>query len=347
MLPLANLLTSWNKIKETIETLLGERASHALLIVVIIAGTLLSVRSIFADARLLADTGLFLCAVFGVIIAVYGVFTHQTVVGLRLQKGFIIGVIAGALAALTAGAAYYGINDAACCAPVWEAKLFRLLAASVPMGGILGALMGWLRPAGSAPLAPNAALQPTADFLSFIIGLFLLLVLCVAFFYIFDKMGTLIGDVGSPQGLIRFWHLSLILSAFAVFYVFLIVYLYGRADEPQEDQAHYPKAVSSALAAVVSTFAMFGAANLVFKNEDFQPRAQITVCTAPVSSCPECVIGQICGNDPKHANFISGILVRTMILIALVFTTYLTSTHPRSPLLRVMDRSSWLSGTSG
>jgi hypothetical protein len=338
------VLNSFKKIKDVAEALLGQEAAHKLLIVLVVAALLLAVRPFFPDAGPLIDTALFICVVFGIIIAAYGIFTHQTVTGLGLQKGFVIGMIAGALAALSGGAAYYGFDVSTCCKPEWDVKLFRLLTASVPMGGVLGALMGWLRPSGPAAQPAGAAPQPTVNFLSFMIGIFLLLVLCVAFFYIFDKMRILVGDADSPQGLLRFWHVALLLFSFVTVYVFLIVYLYGRADGPGNESERRAHAVSSAITAALCSAILFAAASALFGHEDFQPRNQATVCTVTsiAGQCLDCVKNEVCLGDPKEANFISGILVRTIILVVILMASYLLATHPRSAMLRIIDNAEWL-----
>lgn len=335
---LKDLLDIAPKVKKIIDDLLGKRAGHALYFIIVIAMLLYATRLLDSDIVRLVDTALVLCVFFGIIITAYGIFTHQNIAGLRLQKGFTVGTIAGALAALTGGAAYYGFDQAKCCNEDLEIKLFRLLEASVPMGAVFGGLMGLLRPAGVRMRKPN--ISSSNDFLSFILGIFFLLLLSLAFFYIFDNVGSWSGD--EPQGLLRFWQVSVLLVSFVAIYVFIIIFLYGRADETAGPSTRLSKAVSSTIAAVLAAVLLFSLPIWGFANTDFIERTEITVCNTAVGACADCIEDTYCPNDPKSINNLDAILLRTLMLIVLVFGTYLCATHPRSPILTRLDRLTWL-----
>lgn len=334
------ILDILTKSKDVFYDLLGENAGHALYFIVFIAALLYLSRSLGGDIVRFADMALLLCLLFGIIIMAYGIFTHQNIAGLRLQKGFSVGTIAGAIAALTGGAAYYGLDQAGCCNDDLSIKLFRLLEASVPMGAVFGGLMGLLRPAGSR--APKLkAEESSKKFLSFVLGFFFLLILSISYFYIFDNAGNWSG--AEPQGLLRFWQVSVLLISFIAVYVFLIVFLYGRADETADRPSRLSKALSSTVAALLCAAVLFSGPVWGFANTDFNKRTEVTLCktsaAAAAGQCTDCVEDQYCPNDPKSKNNLEAILFRTLVLIILVFATYLSATHPRSPVLKLIDRA--------
>jgi len=338
-MPLKTFLDSFNKIKDIAETLLGKRAAYALLIIMTVGVLLAGSRQVWDKAGPTVDTALLLCFVFGFIVTGYGIFTNQNIAGLGVQKGFPTGLIAGVLAALTGGIFYYAFNQGACCNPAPAVKVLRLLAASVPLGAVLGAVMGWLRPSGPAPMVPAADSSP--DFLSFVVGFFVLLILCVVSFFVFDNMRLLVHDTRYPQGLIRFWHVSLLIISFTIIYVGLIIYLYGRADEKTDQTIRGAQAISSMLAALICAAIIFTPAIVLFGTTDFEQRDNAIVCTAPAVAgvaCVDCVAKEVCPGDPKDANLPADVLLRTMMLILLLFVTYLCATHPRSPILNALDR---------
>jgi hypothetical protein len=337
---LKSFLDTFNKIKEIAETLLGKRAAYALLIIMTVGVLLAGSRHVLKNAGPEVDTALLLCFVFGFIVTGYGIFTNQNIAGLGLQKGFPTGLIAGVLAALTGGIFYYA-SKGSCCNPEPATKILRILSASVPLGAVLGALMGWLRPSGPASVAPAApAAGSSPDFLSFVVGFFVLLVLCVISYFIFDNMRLLVHDTQYPQGLIRFWHVSLIIISFTIIYVGLTIYLYGRADEKTDQTIRRAQTISSVIAALICAAVIFTPATLIFGTTDFEQRDNAIVCTAPAAgvACVECVAKEVCLDDPKYVNPLPGILLRTMMLILLLFVTYLCATHPRSPILSMLDR---------
>jgi len=337
---LSDILDIVKKSKEVSYDLLGKNAGHALYAIIVIAALLYAARSFGGDTVRLIDAALLLCLLFGIVVTSYGIFTHQNIAGLRLQKGFAVGTIAGALAALTGGIAYYGINQSVCCHNDIAIKLFRLLEASVPMGALFGGLMGLLRPAGrrSARRQPE---EVSKNFLSFVLGILFLLVLSLAYFYIFDNAGNWSG--AEPQGLLRFWQVSVLLISFVAIYVFLIVYLYGRADEVSKQSTRLAKATSSTVAVLFSAAMLFSLPIIGFADKDFKERSEVTVCESSATGrCTDCVEDTYCPNDPKSINSLEAILFRTLILIVLVFSTYLCATHPRSLILKKVDQMNWL-----
>ena len=342
-----DFLESLESIKAVSYELLGETAGRALYFIIVVAILLYLARSLGEGIVRLVDMALLLCVLFGIIITAYGIFTHQNIAGLRLQKGFAVGTIAGAFAALTGGAAYYGIDQAQCCNDEPAVKLFRLLEASVPMGAVFGGIMGLLRPAGERPLRSRRD-RLSQDFISFILGFFFLLVLSLSYFYIFDNVGNWSG--AEPQGLLRFWQVAVLLVSFVTAYVFLIVFLYDRADERADRTSRTSRAASSGLASLVCAAALFSIPIWAFANADFKERSETTTCTTSIVSsrdqCTDCIDNVYCPEDPRSMNSLEAILLRTLCLIILVFGTYLASTHPRSPILALLDRSRWLRSRS-
>ena len=344
-MPLLDILGLLKKAKEVSYALLGKRAGHALFFIIVIAVLLRASKFLDGDIDQLADVALVICFLFGIFVVAWGIFTHQNIAGLRLQKGIAVGAIAGIIAALTGGASYYAFNQAGCCQDDSTVKLLRLLGASAPMGAVLGGVMALFRPTGRLTSRRTRAETPP-NFLPFVVGIFFLLILSLAYFYVFRNVGNWAG--ARPQGLLKFWQLSVLLISFVSAYTFMIVFLYGRADESTNRSSRMLKAISSTIASLICAAVLFGLAASAFWSTDFEARTGEIVCRVPAEAtprqCKDCIAGDdnFCENDPQSINTLESILLRTLVLIVLVFAAYLVATHPHSPVLRPLDRLRWI-----
>jgi hypothetical protein len=324
------ILDNWPKFLGILTALLGQQAAIALLLTGGIALALIGAGHLFPAAHAEIGYAVFISFFFGLIILAYGVFTTQEVYGLEAGKGFSVGLLAGVSAVLTGGAFYYAPNIPDCPNPDSYVKLLRLLAASVPVAGILGALFGLMRPT-SQKCDPTPQRPPAPEFLSFIVGTLILIVVCILFIFIFNNLRALIEDGPGPQGLIRFWHVSLIAISFSIAYTGLITYLYGRPEAQQTMSFRFEKTISSVLAALFCAIVLFGPVTWFLRQADFEQR------DASVAQ----VVGSICPKDPTQLNALSDIIIRVVLLILLLSSTHLAATYRQSTLLRVLDKSIW------
>jgi hypothetical protein len=324
------ILDNWEKGLALLTVLLGRSAALALLLIVLIAVALSYTGHLIPAAHTEIAYALFIIFFFGLIVVAYGIFSTHEVHGLKAGTGFFVGVLAGASAALTGGAFFYALNMPDCAIPHYSAKLLAVLAGAVPIGGILGALFGLMRPT-SQKSDPTPQRPPASEFIPFILGIAILLVLCCAFIYIFANLDSMIeaeiAQLG-PQGFIRFWQVSLIVISFLIVYTGSVVFLYGRPEVQQTTSFRSEKTISSVVAALFCTIVLFGSANWFLGQADFELRVAANVA----NRCPK---------DPTQQNLLSDIIIWVIILLVLGIATYLAATYDRSPLLRVVDKWIW------
>lgn len=336
---------------EIIEKLIGKEKGKTLCFILLVGVVAYIYGQNDSSAQELISIGLFICIGSGIIVTALGLIEHQTAEGLPFQKGLLVGLTAGFLAALSGGAAYYGFNFAECCNPSWLLKFVRLFGGSIIIGAILGGVMGLLRLVWSrAPRTQETG--QNSKIIAWIIGIFAIFAACIVLLVIFNNISKSLQSETNPQGLMLFWQVSLVAFSFAIIYVFIMIRLYGRKDDSKSRDKRWKMATSSALVAFACALLAFlivhwtfGNSTLEYDRGDPQCRVQSSseygICHACDVSPDQSVIKYNCKNDMRDHDSAEVLTLKVIFVLVMTFAIFMFSAHPKNPVLHAIDRKLW------